>query len=121
LSAKEEFLVMSFTPPTPSLDSWDIHHAPDVDWIPWGSQGNAQAKVLAEVDGYTVALIQAEAGYQTAAHDHAYPEFFYLLDGVIRNQGQVMNAGDAYAAGAASTHTDFETQTAASYISIFRL
>jgi hypothetical protein len=32
-----------------------------------------------------------------------------------------MKAGDAYAAGVGSTHTDFETQTPASYISIFRL
>jgi hypothetical protein len=112
---------MSFTPPTPPLDGWDIRHAADLDWIPWGSQTNAQAKVLAEADGYTVALIQAEAGYRTSAHDHAFPEFFYLLDGVVRNQGLVMNGGDAYAAGVGSTHTDFETHTPASYISIFRL
>jgi quercetin dioxygenase-like cupin family protein len=98
-----------------------MRRAADVDWVPWGSQGNAKAKVLAEADGYTVVLVQAEPGYQSGAHDHAYPEFFYLLDGVVRNQGQLMNAGDAYAAGTGSVHTDFEAQTSATYISIFRL
>jgi hypothetical protein len=68
--------VTSFTPPTPPLYNWDIRHAPDLDWIPWGTQNKARAKVLGEVDGYTVALIQAEACYQTSAHDHAFPEFF---------------------------------------------
>jgi hypothetical protein len=112
---------MSVTPPTPPLHNWDIRHAPDLDWIPWGTRTNARARVLAEADGYTVALIQAEAGDQSLAHDHAFPEFFYLLDGAVRNQGLVMNAGDAYAAGVGSIHIDFETQTPASYISIFRL
>jgi quercetin dioxygenase-like cupin family protein len=112
---------MSTTPPIPSLDKWDVRRGADVDWIPWGSQGNAKAKVLAEADGYTVALIQAEAGYQSGAHEHAHPEFFYLLDGVIRNQGQVLTTGDAYAAGAGSVHTDFEAQAPSTYISIFRL
>jgi hypothetical protein len=112
---------MSFAPPTQSLYNRDVGHGPDIDWIPWGTQSNARAKVLAEIDGYTVALVEAEAGYQTSAHDLAFPEFFYLLDGVVRNQGLVMNAGDAYAAGVGSVHTDFEAQTPASYISVFRL
>jgi hypothetical protein len=100
---------MSFTPPIPPLYNWDVRRAPDLDWIPWGTQDKAHA------------LIRAGAGYQTSAHDHAFPEFFYLLDGVVRNQGLVMNAGDAYAAGVGSIHTDFEIQSPASYLSIFRL
>lgn len=105
----------------PSLDGWDIRQALDQDWIPWGSQGNAKAKVLAEADGYTVVLVEADAGYQSGAHEHAHAEFFYLLDGTIRTQGQMITTGAAYAAAAGSTHTDFETQTASTYISIFRL
>jgi quercetin dioxygenase-like cupin family protein len=112
---------METTPATPSLEKWDIRHGADVDWMPWGNQGNAKAKILGEADGYMVALVQADAGYQTGAHDHAHAEFFYLLEGVIRNQGQTMNAGDAYAAASGSGHTDFEVQAPAVYLSIFRL
>jgi quercetin dioxygenase-like cupin family protein len=114
-------LMMTTDPPTPSLYNWDIGHAADLDWIPWGSEGNAKAKVLAEGGGYQVVLVQAEAGYSSGAHDHAHPEFFYLLDGVVRNQGQMMNAGDAYVADAGSVHTDFRTQVPSTYVSIFRL
>lgn len=110
---------MTSTPP--SLDKWDIRHADQIDWIPWGTEGNARAKILAEADGYLVALIQADAGYQTVAHQHAHAEFFYLLDGVIRNQGETMTTGDAYAAAAGSEHTDFQAQAPATYLSIFRL
>jgi hypothetical protein len=112
---------MSTTPTTPSLDKWDIRQAAHLDWIPWGNQGNARAKVLGEADGYTVALIEAQAGYQSSAHDHAHAEFFYLVDGVIRNQGLTLHAGDGYAAGMGSVHTDFEVQAPATYLSIFRL
>ncbi len=112
---------MTTTPPTPSLDKWDIRHAADREWIAWGNQGNAKTKILGEADGYTVALIRADSGYQTAPHDHTHAEFLYLLEGVVRNQGQVLTAGDAYAAATGSTHTDFAVQSPAPYLSIFRL
>jgi hypothetical protein len=32
-----------------------------------------------------------------------------------------MTAGDAYAAATGSSHTDFETETGATYLSIFKL
>ncbi len=104
-----------------SLENWDIRHGAQVDWMPWGSQDNARVKILGEADGYTIALIQADAGHQTAPHDHTHSEFFYLLDGVIRNQGKKMNAGDGYAAAIGSVHTDFEVQAPAVFLVIFRL
>ena len=39
---------MDTTQQTPSLTNCDIRHAGEVDWIPWGSQGNARAKILGE-------------------------------------------------------------------------
>ena len=105
----------------PSLDGWDIGHHTDIEWTPWGANGDARAKVLAEADGYTVALIQADTGYKTPPHAHAYAEFFHLIEGTIRNQGQILTAGDAYAAAAGSAHTDFEVQSRSTYLSIFRL
>jgi quercetin dioxygenase-like cupin family protein len=112
---------METTPATPSLEKWDIRHGDETDWMPWGSQGNAKAKILGEADGYMVALVQADRGYQTGPHDHAHAEFLYLVDGVIRNQGTTMKAGDGYAAAAGSVHDDFEAETPATYLSIFRL
>jgi uncharacterized protein len=105
----------------PSPDGWDIGHHADVEWAPWGANGDARVKVLAEADGYTFALIHADAGYSTLPHEHAYAEFFYLIEGVIRTQGHILKTGDAYAAAAGSVHTDFEVQSPSRYLSIFRL
>ena len=103
------------------LAGWAIARTTDVDWVPWGSRGDARAKVLAEADGFHVSLVEAEPGYRGDEHTHAHPEFLYVVAGELQNQGVTMVAGDAYAAAAGSRHTDFATETGATYLSIFRL
>jgi uncharacterized protein len=104
-----------------SLAGWDIHEADATEWVPWGTTGQAKAKILGFADGYMVAYVQADAGYRGDPHVHDNPEFFYLIDGSVRNQGRRMVAGDGYAAASASTHADFETDTGATYIVIFKI
>jgi hypothetical protein len=104
-----------------SLAGWDIQTAEAAEWVPWGTTGNAKAKILGSADGYMVAFVQADAGYEGDPHVHGYPEFFYLIDGEVRNQGQRMVAGDGYAAATDSTHADFATDTGATYIVIFKI
>jgi mannose-6-phosphate isomerase-like protein (cupin superfamily) len=106
---------------THPLDGWNMVRAADTDWMPWGANGDARAKVLGSADGYTVALVEAQAGYQGTPHEHAYTEFFYLIDGHIRNQGLDLKSGDGYAAAAGSMHTDFEALSPATYLSIFKV
>jgi len=104
-----------------SLEGWDIQAAESVEWVPWGTKGNARAKILGSADGYMVAYVQADPGYEGDPHVHGHPEFFYLVEGTVRNQGREMVAGDGYAAGTNSSHTDFETDTGATYIVIFKI
>ncbi len=105
-----------------SLTGWDMHDFDDIPWVPWGARGDARAKVLGSADGYFVSLIEADAGYRGDPHKHDHAEFFYLIDGTVRNQGKELTAGAGYAAGAGSTHTDFEVgEGGARYISIFKL
>jgi quercetin dioxygenase-like cupin family protein len=105
-----------------SLEGWNIVRAEDADWVPWtGSAGEARAKILGTADGYMVTLVEAQPGYAGSPHEHAHPEFNYVVEGTLRNQGQQMSAGDGYAATAGSTHTDFETDTGATYIVIFKI
>ena len=44
-----------------------------------------------------------------------------MVDGALRTQGQSLIAGDAYAASSGSTHTEFATDTGATYLLIFKL
>ena len=44
-----------------------------------------------------------------------------MVAGTLRNQGQEMTAGDGYAAAAGSSHTDFATDTGATYIVVFKI
>jgi mannose-6-phosphate isomerase-like protein (cupin superfamily) len=107
---------------TISLDGWDIHRFDATDWGPWsGSAGQAKAKVLGAGDGYFAALVQAEPGYAGTPHEHTSAEFFYLVEGMVRNQGTEMSTGDGYVAAAGSTHTDFATETGATYLVIFKV
>jgi quercetin dioxygenase-like cupin family protein len=110
------------TPAIPiSLDGWDITRGAATDWVPWGEHGDARAKVLGTADGYLVALVEADAGYTGTPHEHTNAEFLYVIDGRLRNQGQVMESGDGYAAAAGSTHADFDADGPARYLSIFKL
>ena len=104
-----------------SLDGWNIGSFDGVEWSPWGSGGNARAKILANGDGYYVALVEAEPGYSGDPHTHEYTEFNYVLEGSLRNQGVLMEKGAAYVAAPGSTHADFVTESGATYISIFKI
>jgi quercetin dioxygenase-like cupin family protein len=106
---------------TVSLEGWDIRAAEDAAWVPWGEGGRARAKVLGSGDGYLMALVEADVGYAGTPHEHTHTEFLYVLAGRIRNQGRTMQAGDAYVASTGSEHTDFEAETASTYVSIFKL
>ena len=44
-----------------------------------------------------------------------------MIEGTVRNQGNAMPAGDGYAAAAGSNHTDFATDSGATYIVIFKI
>ncbi len=104
-----------------SLDGWDIGKFDDTEWVPWGSRGDARAKVLGSADGYMVVLVEAQPGYRGDPHVHEHAEFSYVIEGTIRNQGVMFGKGDGYAAAAGSTHTAFETETGATYVVIFRI
>jgi quercetin dioxygenase-like cupin family protein len=104
-----------------SLEGWDIGRFDELEWMPWGSGGLARAKLMAVADGFNVALVDAEPGYSGDPHVHGYPEFLYVIEGTLRNQGVVMKTGDAYAAATGSTHADFSTDSGARYISIFKI
>jgi quercetin dioxygenase-like cupin family protein len=106
---------------TPSLAGWDITRAADAQWVAWGEQGDARAKVLGSADGYFVVLVEADAGYTGTPHEHTNAEFLYVLGGRLRNQGQTMESGDAYAAATGSVHSDFEAESPSTYLSIFKL
>jgi quercetin dioxygenase-like cupin family protein len=104
-----------------SLTGWDIGRFDDLEWVAWDTGDKARAKVLAIGDGFHVALIEASAGYRGGPHEHEFPEFLYVVDGALRTQGQSLIAGDAYAASSGSTHTEFATDTGATYLLIFKL
>ena len=105
-----------------SLDGWDIKRFEETDWVPWGgTSGDARAKILGAADGFYLALIEAQPGYRGDAHEHEYPEFLSVIDGEIHNQGQPMVRGDGYAAAPGSSHSDFGTETGATYLLVFKI
>ena len=103
-----------------SLEGWSIGSA-EAEWAPWGADGKARAQVLASGDGYSLVIVEAQAGYRGFPHEHSHTEFLFVLDGVIHNQGVNLEPGGAYIAAAGSTHAEFTTDSGARYVSIFKL
>ena len=105
-----------------SLTGWDIGRFADIEWSPWGgARGEARAKTLAIADGFFLMLVEAQPGYAGNAHEHMFPEFLYVLDGRLRTQGVELQRGDTYGASSGSVHTDFETETGATYLVLFKI
>jgi len=107
---------------TIALGGWDIKKFDEVEWVPWGSGGDARAKVMSSGDGYYLSLVEAAEGYRGDPHVHAHTEFLFVVDGSLRNQGKAMARHDAYVAAIGSSHDDFEVGPGgATYLSIFKL
>ena len=105
-----------------TLEGWDIEKFEEVDWVPWGSNGDARAKVLGSGDGYFLSLVEADEGYRGDPHVHANTEFLFVVAGTLRNQGRAMTQHGGYVAAVGSSHDDFEVGPGgATYLSIFKL
>jgi mannose-6-phosphate isomerase-like protein (cupin superfamily) len=105
-----------------TLEGWDINRFEDVEWVPWGSKGDARAKVLGSGDGYFLSLVEAEAGYRGDPHLHANTEFLFVVEGTLNNQGKTMTKHDGYVAAIGSSHDEFEVGPGgATYLSIFKI
>lgn len=89
---------------------------------PWQAMGEGVAmKALGAADGRMIATFQFQPGYVGGVHEHAEPEFSYLLEGSLISQGVLMTAGHAYAAQAGTTHDDFRTETGCTLVSVFKI
>ena len=94
-----------------SLDGWDIGRFDDIRVGPWGSGGNARAKVLANGDGYFVAYVEAEPGYAATRTSTPTPSSRSSSTARCATRAGRCARGDGYVAAAGSIHDDFETDT----------
>jgi quercetin dioxygenase-like cupin family protein len=105
---------MSNTP-----DGWAFS---DSGSLPWQTMGEGVAmKSLGAADGRMIATFQFQPGYVGGVHEHAEPEFSYILEGSLISQGVLMTAGHAYAAQTGTTHDDFRTETGCTLVSVFKI
>lgn len=101
-------------------EGWSIGSAATAEWVPWGG-GGARAKLLASGDGYHLALVEAEPGYEGTPHVHEHTEALHVLSGEVVTNGVAMGPGDGYVAAAGSEHRSFASPSGATYLSLFRL
>jgi quercetin dioxygenase-like cupin family protein len=104
-----------------STEGWSLARFDAVEWSPWGSTGEARAKILTDGDGCYVSLVEAEPGYPGDAHEHAFTEFLIVVDGALQTQRETLSKGSASVAAAGSRHDEFAAPDGATYLSIFEL
>ncbi|MEO1065049.1 MAG: hypothetical protein AAFZ07_26845 [Actinomycetota bacterium] len=98
---------------------WTFADSGELPWQPMG-EGIAM-KALGVADGRMIATFQFQPGYVGGVHEHAEPEFSYILEGSLISQGVLMRAGSSYAAEAGTRHDDFRTETGCTLVSVFKV
>jgi hypothetical protein len=85
------------------------------------TKATLEPRSSAEPTAMSLRWVETEVSYRRTPHEHSHPEFFYLVEGNIRNQCQTIKCGDRYAAATGSVHTDFEAESPSTYLVIFRI
>jgi quercetin dioxygenase-like cupin family protein len=97
---------------------WTFADESAIEWQPLGP--DVAMKTLGIANGKMMAMFKFDAGYVGGVHEHTNePEFSYIIEGSMVNNGVEMEAGHSYAAEMGTTHSEFRTDNGATLISVF--
>jgi len=92
------------------------------DTIPWRPSTFAAGvfvKDLGSSDGQAMQLVRFEPGARFPRHEHVGPEFIYILQGEVIQQGRRLGPGCAAVAPADTTEDDFASETGATFLIVY--
>ncbi|HET7931601.1 MAG TPA: cupin domain-containing protein [Rhodanobacteraceae bacterium] len=95
----------------------------DVAAMAWcASQMTARVEVknVAETDGLELQVVRMQPGAAFPAHRHDSPEFIYILEGELVQNGERLAAGWASVSGAGTADRDVHTETGCTFLLVDR-
>ena len=94
----------------------------DSNTTPWRKSTVAEGveiKDLGKANGREMQLVRFAPGTTFPLHVHGGPEFVYLLEGEVYEQGQRLLPGWAVVAAAGTTHEDFHSPTGCLSLTVY--
>lgn len=97
--------------------------AVDTDHLPWRPSTFAPGvfvKDVAVTDGWEMQLARFEPGARFPVHTHERPEFLFVLEGELVQNGRRLGPGWASVAGAGSVDEDVHSGTGCVFVLVDR-
>jgi anti-sigma factor ChrR (cupin superfamily) len=92
----------------------------DVAWQPSRMTRGVRVKDIAETDGLELQIVRMEAGAGFPEHRHDSPEFIYILEGELVQNGERLGRGWASVSGAGTVDRDVHTDTGCTFLLVDR-
>ena len=95
----------------------------DVGKVAWHASTmtrGVQVKDVAETDGLELQIVRMEAGASFPEHRHESPEFIYILEGELVQNGERLGRGWASVSGAGTVDRDVHTDTGCTFLLVDR-
>jgi uncharacterized RmlC-like cupin family protein len=92
----------------------------DVAWRPSTFAPGVFVKDIASTDGLEMQIVRFEPGARLAAHTHERPEFLYILEGELIQNGRRLRPGWASVASTGSVDDDVHSEIGGVFVLIDR-
>jgi anti-sigma factor ChrR (cupin superfamily) len=95
----------------------------DVGKVAWHASKmtrSVQVKDIAETDGLELQIVRMEAGASFPEHRHDSPEFIYILEGELVQNGERLSRGWASVSGAGTVDREVHTDTGCTFLLVDR-
>lgn len=91
-----------------------------VAWCPSQMTPGVEVRNVAETDGLELQIVRMAPGAGFPAHRHDSPEFIYILEGELLQNGERLGPGWASVSGAGTADQDVHTETGCTFLLVDR-
>jgi anti-sigma factor ChrR (cupin superfamily) len=91
------------------VDGFNVKDTGSIPWRPSTFAKGVDVKDLGTTDGLAMQLVRFEPGAAFPPHVHTGPEFIFLIDGEIIQNGQTLKAGWSCVAAVGTRDMEFRS------------
>lgn len=91
-----------------------------VAWCPSAMTRGVAVRNIAETDGLELQIVRMEPGAAFPEHRHDSPEFIYILEGELVQNGERLGHGWASVSGAGTVDHDVHSDTGCTFLLVDR-